>query len=112
MAASGGGDQIALQSGQDRLTATDLLRRAWSAAQVVGDATALAYAGTNRPAFPIGLFAAAAAGVPFAPMNYRLNADQLHEHLVRLGRCEKWLWSPSNGLRPSRMRIQSTVVRS
>jgi len=85
MAAAGGDDRIAIQAGADRLTAAALLDSAWSAASVVGDATALAYVGTNRLAFPIGLFAAAAAGVPFAPLNYRLGEEQLHELLVRLG---------------------------
>ena len=41
--------------------------------------------GTNGLAFPIGLFAAAAAGVPFVPLNYRLSHDQLHDLLAPLG---------------------------
>lgn len=48
-------------------------------------ASALAYVGTNGLAFPIGLFAAAAAGVPFVPLNYRLSVDQLDELLAPLG---------------------------
>jgi acyl-CoA synthetase (AMP-forming)/AMP-acid ligase II len=52
---------------------------------VAGAASALAYVGTNGLAVPIGLFAAAAAGVPFVPLNYRLSHDQLHDMLVPLG---------------------------
>src|ERR687891_466885 len=53
--------------------------------QFAGGASALAYVGTNGLALPIGLFAAAAAGVPFVPLNYRLGHDQLHDLLVPLG---------------------------
>jgi acyl-CoA synthetase (AMP-forming)/AMP-acid ligase II len=41
--------------------------------------------GTNGLAFPIGLFAAAAAGVPFVPLNYRLSDHQPHDLLAPLG---------------------------
>jgi acyl-CoA synthetase (AMP-forming)/AMP-acid ligase II len=40
--------------------------------------------GRNGPGYPQVLFAAAAAGVPFAPLNYRLSAGQLHELLAGL----------------------------
>ena len=62
MAASGGGERIAVQVGDERLTAEDLLRAAWAGAALVKDASAVAYVGTNHLAFPIALFAAAAAG--------------------------------------------------
>ncbi len=52
---------------------------------MAGDASALAYVGTNGLAFPIGVFAAAGAGVPFVPLNYRLSHDQLHDLLAPLG---------------------------
>jgi acyl-CoA synthetase (AMP-forming)/AMP-acid ligase II len=85
MAAAGGGDRVAVQVGDERLTAEELLRAAWTAASMVGSASAVAYAGTNHLAFPIGLFAAAAAGVPFSPINYRLGDEQRTELLKRLG---------------------------
>ena len=85
MAAAARGDAVAVEVDDDHLTAAELLRAAWAGAAVVGDASALAYVGTNTLAFPIGLFAAAAAGVPFSPLNYRLGEDQLHELLLRLG---------------------------
>ena len=85
MAAAGHGDRIVFQVGDDRWSAADLLGAAWSAAATVGESTALAHVGTNGAAFPVGLFAAAAAGVPFVPLNYRLSGEQLHELLVPLG---------------------------
>ncbi|KAA9159596.1 AMP-binding protein [Amycolatopsis acidicola] len=40
-------------------------------------ASALVHLAENGPAFPVALFAAAIAGVPFVPLNYRLGAEQL-----------------------------------
>lgn len=85
MAAHGGDGRIAVRSGADQLDAAALLEGAWAGSSVVGDASALAYVGTNTLSFPIALFAAAAAGVPFAPLNYRLGEAQIHELLLRLG---------------------------
>lgn len=79
-------DRVAVQSGDERFTAAELLRLAWGGAAQVGDATAIAYVGTNGPAVPIALFAAAAAGVPYSPLNYRLGIDDLDALLTRLGR--------------------------
>lgn len=87
MAAAGRGDEMAIQAGDEQLTAGELLASAWAGAELVGDASTLAYVGTNGLAFPIGLFAAAAAGVPFTPLNYRLPSDHLHELLEPLGDC-------------------------
>ena len=85
MAAAGRGDEVAAQSGDDRLTTGELLAAAWTGAEAAADVSALAYVGTNGLAFPIGLFAAAAAGIPFVPLNYRLSDDQLHDLLTPLG---------------------------
>src|SRR5262245_745435 len=85
MAAAGRGDEVAVQVGADRLTAAELLAGAWNGAELVKGASALAYVGTNGLAFPLGLFAAAAAGVPFVPLNYRLSDDQLNDLLTPLG---------------------------
>jgi acyl-CoA synthetase (AMP-forming)/AMP-acid ligase II len=48
-------------------------------------ATRVAFVGVNGPAFPVLLFASALAGIPLAPLNYRLAQDQLHELLAELG---------------------------
>jgi acyl-CoA synthetase (AMP-forming)/AMP-acid ligase II len=85
MAAAGRGEAVAVQAGAEGLTAAELLTCAWTGADLVAGASAVAYVGTNGLALPIGLFAAAGAGIPFAPLNYRLSDDQLHDLLVPLG---------------------------
>jgi acyl-CoA synthetase (AMP-forming)/AMP-acid ligase II len=82
MAVAGRPDDVAVQVGSDRVTATELLSAALTAGAAARDRSALAYVGTNGLAYPVGLFAAAAAGVPFVPLNYRLGVDQLHELLA------------------------------
>ena len=47
------------------------------------EASALVYLATNGTAFPVAMFAAAYAGVPLVPLNYRLGAAQLSELLSR-----------------------------
>ena len=85
MAAAGRADEVAVQAGDDTLTAAELLAGAWAGAALVEGADVLAYVGTNGLAFPLALFASAAAEVPFVPLNYRLSDEQLHELLVPLG---------------------------
>jgi acyl-CoA synthetase (AMP-forming)/AMP-acid ligase II len=85
MAAAGRGEEIAVQVGTDRMTAAELLAAAWGARDVVEGRSALAYVGTNSLAFPVALFAAAAAGIPFVPLSYRLSTEQLHDWLAPLG---------------------------
>jgi long-chain acyl-CoA synthetase len=58
--------------------------RAGSAIVAASGARALAYLAVNGPALPVGLFAAAAAGVPFVPVNYRLPATQIAKLLTTL----------------------------
>jgi acyl-CoA synthetase (AMP-forming)/AMP-acid ligase II len=85
MAAAGRPDDVAVQVDGERLTASELLRAAWGVAAMVPDAQAVAYLGTNTLAVPIALFGAAAAGVPFVPLNYRLGDEQLHVLLDAIG---------------------------
>jgi acyl-CoA synthetase (AMP-forming)/AMP-acid ligase II len=40
-------------------------------------ATGVVYCGTNDASFPIAVFGAAYAGLPFIPLNYRLGEEQL-----------------------------------
>jgi acyl-CoA synthetase (AMP-forming)/AMP-acid ligase II len=79
MAATGHGDRTAVSAGGDSLTYTDLGRLAAAGAEMIGrmGADAVIYIGPSHPAFPVALFAAGAAGVPFIPLNYRLGRDQL-----------------------------------
>ncbi len=88
MAASGHGDRIALGSrdGGDsfaRLAATAAGGAAVLAPRQPGH---VAFVGRNGPAFAPLTFAAALAGVPFAPLNYRLSGDGLCELLGELDR--------------------------
>ena len=81
MAATGFPGRTALTAGDERISYADLAQRAWAAARLFKDAgaTAVLYLDTNRIAYPVCLFGAAAAGVPFVPLNYRLAAPQLRE---------------------------------
>jgi acyl-coenzyme A synthetase/AMP-(fatty) acid ligase len=52
MAASGRGDEVAVQAGDDRLTANELLASAWAGAEVAQGAPALAYVVAFAEALP------------------------------------------------------------
>jgi acyl-CoA synthetase (AMP-forming)/AMP-acid ligase II len=79
MAVSGYGDRTAVSAGGDSLTYGDLGRLAAAGAELIDriGADSVIYIGPSHPAFPVGLFAAGAAGVPFIPLNYRLGRQQL-----------------------------------
>jgi len=49
-------------------------------------ASRVAFVGVNGPALPVLLFASALAGIPLAPLNYRLSTEQLHELVGELDR--------------------------
>ncbi|MER5183357.1 fatty acid--CoA ligase family protein [Streptomyces sp. NPDC002896] len=78
MAASGGERAAVTRDGRS-LTAAELLGLARRAAGRFRDAPAVLYRGVNHLAYPVALFGAALAGVPFVPLNYRLGSDQLEE---------------------------------
>ena len=79
MAASTLDDRPAVVADGDALSFADLDTAARRlAGKIVQDgATGVVYCGTNHVSFPIALFAAAYAGVPFIPLNYRLGDEQL-----------------------------------
>jgi acyl-CoA synthetase (AMP-forming)/AMP-acid ligase II len=55
------------------------------AAQLVDrHAERVAFLGLNSPGFPLTLLSATRAGLPFAPLNYRLTDEQLGEVLTRV----------------------------
>jgi acyl-CoA synthetase (AMP-forming)/AMP-acid ligase II len=91
MAADGFGDrpvvggQNPADAAAEAVTAPELRQRAWSGARVLRqrNASALIYLATNGTAFPVALFAAAYAGVPLVPLNYRLGEAQLADLLSR-----------------------------
>jgi acyl-CoA synthetase (AMP-forming)/AMP-acid ligase II len=89
MASQGFGDRVALRSGATSLTYSELFRAAGNAAANVSSSGAehLALLDVNSPAVPVGLFASAWSGVPFAPFNYRLTGDELDRLLERVAPC-------------------------
>jgi acyl-CoA synthetase (AMP-forming)/AMP-acid ligase II len=86
MAVAGYGDRVALGSVRGGTTFADLGRRARGGAGVIREHGAghLAFLGRNGPGAAHALFAAAAAGVPFVPLNYRLPADRINALIDRL----------------------------
>ncbi|WP_105972119.1 class I adenylate-forming enzyme family protein [Streptomyces geranii] len=79
MAAEGFGDRIVIGRTDDGLTAPRLRELAAGGAGSVraAEADAIVYLAVNGPALPVALFAAARAGVPLIPVNYRLGEAQL-----------------------------------
>ena len=79
MASSTLDDRTAVVSGDVSLSYAELDAAARRVAgKLVEDGAAgLVYCGTNDASFPIALFGAAYAGVPFIPLNYRLGDEQL-----------------------------------
>ncbi|WP_239309412.1 MULTISPECIES: class I adenylate-forming enzyme family protein [unclassified Frankia] len=79
MAATAFGDRVALGGRGDGITFEHLVRVSAGGATLLRSSGAerVAYLGGNSTAFPAVLFAAATAGMPFVPLNYRLGEDQL-----------------------------------
>jgi fatty-acyl-CoA synthase len=81
------GDRIAVGTRTGGLTYAELRRRAQDRGAEVAarSVDALSFADANGVAVPLALFAAAWAGVPYAPINYRLPEEQQRQLLDRLG---------------------------
>jgi acyl-CoA synthetase (AMP-forming)/AMP-acid ligase II len=79
LATSGHPDRVAVAHAGRRLSYADLDRRSRAVATGLVDAGARAvlHIGPSSTTLPVALFAAARAGVPFVPLNYRLSAAQL-----------------------------------
>ncbi|MBA9005412.1 class I adenylate-forming enzyme family protein [Thermomonospora cellulosilytica] len=75
--AAAAGDRTAVTAGGRSLTASELRRLARAAARRFQGRPAVLYLGANHLAYPVALFGAALAGVPFVPLNYRLGDHQL-----------------------------------
>ena len=78
-------DRAMLSGPNGPITGAEVLARArggaaWLKAQ--GGET-LVFCGLNGPALPVALFAGALAGMPFAPLNYRLADAELRKLLAR-----------------------------
>src|SRR5918993_5256 len=81
------GDRVAVGQRRGGTTFAELRRRAQVlGARVAGESVdALSFADANGVAVPVALFAAAWAGVPYAPVNYRLPEEQRERLIDRLG---------------------------
>jgi acyl-CoA synthetase (AMP-forming)/AMP-acid ligase II len=79
MVEAGHGDRLVLGTQKTGLTGSELGARARRGGLQLSarGARTVIFIGENGPAFPLALFAAAAAGIPFLPLNYRLARDQL-----------------------------------
>ena len=79
MAADGFGDRIVVGTREQGFTAGRLRDLAAAGAALIAEsgADSVLYLAVNGPAFPVALFAAARAGVPLVPVNYRLGGEQL-----------------------------------
>ncbi|MFC9978508.1 class I adenylate-forming enzyme family protein [Gordonia sp. NPDC127522] len=79
MAADGFADRVVVGSRHGGLTAGELGAQARAGADRIRaeGADSVVYLAVNGPAFPVAMFAAAHAGVPLIPVNYRLGREQL-----------------------------------
>ncbi|MBH0776565.1 class I adenylate-forming enzyme family protein [Nocardia bovistercoris] len=86
MAASSAPDRVAVVSDDVRWTAGELNTLTEGGAGVIqaSGARTVAYVGTGGALLPLLIFSAARAGVPFAPLNYRLSGPKLRELIDRL----------------------------
>ncbi|MEV8540787.1 long-chain fatty acid--CoA ligase [Streptomyces sp. NPDC051572] len=82
MVASGGDRPVVTANGRS-LTASDLLARARAAAHRFRGHPAVLYLSPSHLVYPVALFGAALAGIPFIPLNYRLGERQLARLLAR-----------------------------
>ena len=85
MAADAAPDRVAVGDRYVGLTTTELLDLARRAATRIAASGAdrVVYTDVSSPALPVALFGAAAAGVPFVPLNYRLADDRLRGLVAR-----------------------------
>ncbi len=86
MAAEAFGDRIGVVCGSERLSYAELRQRAWNAAEVIkaSGASYVALLDVTSPAAPVALFAAAYAGMPYVPLNYRLTKAEINELVARV----------------------------
>jgi len=86
MAAGACGDRVAFENAGDRLTYQQLFDAAGALAASLDDGRTrhLAMLDVSTLAVPVGLFGASWAGVPFAPLNYRLTDAELDALIAQL----------------------------
>jgi acyl-CoA synthetase (AMP-forming)/AMP-acid ligase II len=86
MAAQGFGERLAITSGERSLSYAQLFEAAGRAAAQIraSGAERVAVLDVSSPAVPVGLFGAACAGRPFAPLNYRLTDAEISALAARI----------------------------
>ncbi|MCY3641612.1 MAG: long-chain fatty acid--CoA ligase [Gammaproteobacteria bacterium] len=86
MAAEAGVGRFALTSAGRHYTAAELLAAAGGAAERIraSGCQFVSLLDVSSAATPVALFGAAMAGVPYAPLNYRLPAEQIRALIARL----------------------------
>ncbi|MGI8492516.1 MAG: class I adenylate-forming enzyme family protein, partial [Acidimicrobiales bacterium] len=86
MAAEGMGDRVAVGSSSGGRTYAELLERSRQVGEIVrrGGVERVGMVATNSADLPTLLYASAVAGVPFAPLNYRLADDRLQAVCKRI----------------------------
>jgi len=86
MAADGAPDRVVVSGAARSLTARQLFDGAQRAAHCFAERGVrhVALLDVNSEAMPFALFGAAFAGIPFAPLNYRLGDEQLNGIIERL----------------------------
>jgi acyl-CoA synthetase (AMP-forming)/AMP-acid ligase II len=86
MAAEGMPDRIAVGTRAEGITYEELLTRSRRAAGFLAESGVerVGYLGRNSEFLPVLLFASGVAGIPFAPVNYRLAEDRLRALVSRL----------------------------
>ena len=86
MAAAAHGDRVAVQCGAEVLRYEELLAASGHAARELqaSGAEHLALLDVSSLAAPVALFAAARAGLPYVPLNYRLTGGELDALLERI----------------------------
>lgn len=78
MVESGFDNRVLLGTSNESVTGARLGLLARAGAATLHDHESLVYVGENHPLLPVALLAAAIAGVPFVPLNYRLDDAQLN----------------------------------
>jgi acyl-CoA synthetase (AMP-forming)/AMP-acid ligase II len=87
LVAAGHGDRLVLGTAEAGLTGEQLRDQAYAAATEIraNGIETVVFMGENGLAFPLALFAAAAAGVPLLPLNYRLAREHLVDAVQKQG---------------------------
>ena len=82
MASSGYGERIAVVANGESMSYEEIARLSWAATErlVASDATSVLYLGSNHLSYPVALFGAAGAGIPFIPLLFVLTCTQYRDN--------------------------------